>query len=130
VIAIDTNVLLRYLIGDDESQSRTARALIEGELSDEAPGFISLAVICELVWSLSYTYKQSRDDIARTILAFTEVRQLQIEAPDIVRRALASRGADIADAVIHEVGRANGCVKTVTFDRKFARLEGVERLTA
>ena len=128
MIAIDTNVLLRYLVGDDVAQTKAARALIEEQLSDEAPGFISLAVICELVWSLGYTYKQPRAEIAQLINAFTEVRQLQLEAPDVVRRALNASNTDIADAIIHEIGKANGCAKTVTVDRKFARLTGVELL--
>ncbi len=129
MIAIDTNILVRYLVEDDAAQARIARALIEEELSASAPGFISLAVLCELAWSLGYTYKQSRQDIARTIGAFLTVRQFQLEAPDVVRRALADAAADIADALIHEIGRANGCSKTVTFDKRFACLAGVELLT-
>jgi predicted nucleic-acid-binding protein len=130
MIAIDTNVLVRYLVADDAAQAASARELIEEGLSDEAPGFISLAVLCELAWALGYTYKQSRADIARTIGAFAEVGQLQLEEPEIVRRALAAGNADIADALIHEVGKANGCAKTVTFDKRFAQMSGVELLAS
>jgi predicted nucleic-acid-binding protein len=128
MIAIDTNVLVRYLIGDDAAQAASARVLIEEVLSDEEPGFISLVVLCELAWAMSYSYRKSRVDIARTIGALTEVRQFQLEAPEIVIRALAAGNTDVADAVIHEVGKANRCAKTVTFDKRFARQSGVELL--
>lgn len=128
MIALDTNVLIRYLLEDDPVQSRASRALIEGELSDQRPGFISLVVLCELAWLLGHSYRHSRERIASAIAMLLEVRQVQIEDREIVARALADTKAGIADAIIHQVGKAAGCERTVTFDRRFARLDGVELL--
>ena len=127
MIALDTNILVRYLVEDDPVQARAARQLIE-ELTYEEPGFVSLVVLCELSWSLHHTYRHSHERIAATIGAFLETRQLEIEAPDIVARALDTASPDIPDALIHEIGKASGCSRTLTFDRKFARIEGVELL--
>lgn len=127
MIAIDTNVLVRYLVEDEPEQSEAARVLFEG-LSSDAPGFISLVVLCEMVWALSYTYRWSRPEIGRAVTAMLWMRQLVVEQPEIAARAVASQSADISDAIIHEIGRANGCSKTLTFDRRFARLAGVERV--
>lgn len=129
MIALDTNILLRYLVQDDAEQAAAAGRLIETELSSEEPGFVSLPVLCELAWALGAAYRRSRDDIAAAIGSFLEVMQLEVQEATMVARVLEAGGADIADAIIHEVGRMHGCVRTLTFDRKFARMEGVELLT-
>jgi predicted nucleic-acid-binding protein len=53
VTGLDTNVLARYLMQDDPRQSPRATRLIES-LSAEAPGFVPVVTIVELVWVLSY----------------------------------------------------------------------------
>ena len=129
MIALDTNILVRYLVEDDPVQARAARRLIE-DLTDEEPGFVSLVVLCELAWSLHHTYRHSHQRIAMAIGALLDTRQLEVEAPDIVARSLETASPDIPDALIHEIGKAAGCSRTLTFDRKFARIEGVELLKA
>jgi predicted nucleic-acid-binding protein len=53
------------------------------------------------------------------------VAHLEIEAREIVRQALSMSG-DLADAIIHLTGRQTGCTNTLTFDKKFVCLDGVE----
>jgi predicted nucleic-acid-binding protein len=52
LIALDTNVLTRHLVADEPRQTAAARRLIESSCSNEAPGVISLVVLCERVWVL------------------------------------------------------------------------------
>jgi predicted nucleic-acid-binding protein len=56
MIGLDSNVLARYIAGDDASQSAAAARVIES-LSAESPGFVPLVVIAELVWVLQYSYR-------------------------------------------------------------------------
>lgn len=42
MIGLDTNVLVRYLAQDDALQARLATQIIEHQLTQERPGFISL----------------------------------------------------------------------------------------
>ena len=128
MIALDTNILVRYLVEDDARQARLARELIEDRLTESEPGFISLPVLCEIVWALRHVYHRSRADVARAVGLLLQARQIKIEEQALVGRALQHEASDIADALIHEVGQAAGCVKTMTFDRSFARLNGVELL--
>ena len=130
MIALDSNVLLRYLVQDGNEQARIATKLIEVELSQTDRGFISLPVFCETLWALRTTYKQGREQIRQAAELLLAAGQLQVEASHIIARAVATEGADIADAIIHYSALAHGCVKTVTFDRKFSRLGGVELLAA
>ena len=128
MIALDTNVLLRYLIQDDAVQAAAATSFLEGKLSTTTPGFISLVVICEIVWALRKTYDQPRATIAQSLDVLIKAPQFVVEDIEIVELAISADGGDIADAIIHFVGAKQGCSKTVTFDKKFARLSGVELL--
>jgi len=128
VIALDTNILLRYVIDDDPVQSPRATRLIEDELTPAVPGFVSLVVICELIWAMTQTYGLPRANVVRTLAGILDMTHLEIESRAIVREA-ASMPGDIADAIIQLTGRRNGCTHTLTFDKKFARSEGVELLT-
>jgi predicted nucleic-acid-binding protein len=129
VIAVDTNILVRYFTEDDPVQFTRSSTLIEDGLSSVNPGFISLVTMCELIWVLEDVFSFSTDRVARVIRFLLETRQIEVEQDALVARALASGHRDLADAIIHYIGHANGCTKTVTFDKKFARLDGVELLT-
>ncbi|XXQ69109.1 PIN domain-containing protein [Neisseriaceae bacterium B1] len=62
-IGIDTNLLVRYIVQDDETQAKIATSFLEN-LSSEKQGFICNLLMIELIWVLSQTYKQSRETIA------------------------------------------------------------------
>lgn len=128
MIALDTNVLLRYLVQDGGEQAEIATTLIETGLSEAERGFVSLPVICETLWALGTTYKQPREQIREAVELLLAASQIEIEGPHIVQAAVAEEKTDIVDAIIHYSGLAHGCANTVTFDRKFARLEGVKLL--
>ena len=59
MIALDTNVLVRFLVQDDAMQGQAASALIDG-LTELDPGYICREVIVELVWVLERVYKVHR----------------------------------------------------------------------
>ena len=128
MIAIDTNVLVRYVVGDDPIQSAQAARLLEDTLTPEIPGFVSLVVVVELSWVLGRAYRASPETVRDVLRRLLESRQIVVQAADVVERALAPTESDLADLLIHYLGAAAGCERTVTFDRRFARTPGVERL--
>ena len=128
MIAVDTNVLLRYIVQDDLDQFALAERFLEQELSPQEPGFVSLVVVCEIAWALERTYDLPREAIANAIMGLTKTPQLELESEDLVRVAAAQTRFTIADTLIHLIGQARNCVGTVTFDRKFARMDGVKLL--
>jgi predicted nucleic-acid-binding protein len=126
VIALDTNILVRYIASDDPAQSKRAEALIEGELSAERPGFVAAITLCETLWVLRDRYRFSTAAQATVVETLLNSGQFVVEHEDCVAAALRSGHGDIADALIHFIGVKAGCTHTVTFDRRFARLGGVE----
>lgn len=128
MIALDTNVLIRYIVGDHPAQSARAATLIEDELTPDRPGLITVVVIVELSWVLRGLYGASAQTVREIVHGLLGSRQILVENAAVVERAIGVAHEDLAAALIHEVGKAAGCENTVTFDRRFARLAGVERL--
>lgn len=131
MIGIDTNVLIRYIVQDDPRQARAATRLIEGQCSAEDPGFISHMVLCEFVWVLSSAYRYAKPEVIGVLEQLLRVAQLRVENPQILWRALEDfrrHRADFSDHLIGRLHAAQGCERTVTFDRLAAGAEGFELL--
>ncbi|MDB5423361.1 MAG: hypothetical protein JWQ29_777 [Phenylobacterium sp.] len=126
MIALDTNVLVRYLVGDDARQAAAARRVIEETLTPSEPGFVSLVVLVELSWLLDRAYGCRLDQVASIFAELIASPTILVENAAAVAAAIAQPQVDLADHLLHEVGKIHGCARTVTFDRKFARLPGVE----
>ena len=120
MIAVDTNVLARYIVDDDPKQSAAAAAMIERAISKNETLFIPQIVLCELVWVLSYAYKFTRSEIVGVLHQLRRGAQIAVEGVDEVRRAIenyASERGDFADYLLAERSIANGCTSIATFDR-------------
>ena len=131
MIGIDTNVLLRLLVRDDEAQARAAERFIATHCSPEDPGFVSVVVVVETAWALRRLYLYDRSQIATALKSLMTVAELEIESAAEVRSAVADFAASAAGLVDCLVARTNvtsGCDYTVTFDRKAAKLPGFELL--
>ena len=127
VIALDTNILVRYLVNDDVGQAEAAQALLEG-LTTERPGFVCREVIVELVWVLQRAYGFSRDQIATVLEELAATEGLEVEVvDDVARAALRYRrgGAGFSDLMIVAAAERAGADTLYTFDRKAAQLEEV-----
>ncbi|UUP17255.1 PIN domain-containing protein [Nitratireductor thuwali] len=130
-VGIDTNVLLRMVLNDDERQRAAALAL-GTSLTVERPGFVSLIVLLEFYWSLASRYRQPKEQILATVRKLLRTRTLLFESFDAVVAALEranDRQVDFPDALIAEHYRASGCSHTVTFDKAAARIPGMELLS-
>jgi predicted nucleic-acid-binding protein len=120
VIALDTNVLVRFLVEDDEAQSAAAAALIEETLSREEGLFVSDIVMCETVWVLGRAYRVKKSGILAILRDLLRARQLVFATPDSLSRALAAYSSgrgDFADYLIREHARSAGCDQIATFDQ-------------
>jgi predicted nucleic-acid-binding protein len=118
VTGLDTNVLVRYVMQDDPRQSPRATRLIES-LTADAPGFVPVVVLVELVWVLTGSYGRDRTQVATVLDALLRSKELVVDRAELVTQALrrySAEGADFADALIERLASAAGCSATVTFD--------------
>lgn len=120
MIALDTNVLVRYLVEDEpREQCERAARLVESTVDQGRVLFVSHVVACETVWVLESAYGVERRDIAEILSKLLETRHLHLQRRVQVRRALeAYRNAagDFADYLIRELARDAGCDAVATFD--------------
>lgn len=130
MIALDTNVLLRYLVQDDPAQSPNATEVIEHRLTIENPGFVSLVCVLEIVWVLKSLYKRSPAQIADHIEMILAADTLEVQNEQEVYQAviaLRNGSGTFEDALIGAVGSWWGCSATLTFDQDAAkRLNGFQ----
>jgi predicted nucleic-acid-binding protein len=123
VIAIDTNVLVRYVVGDDPAQTARATTLIEQECDESRPAFIATIVLAELVWVLESCYPSSKEQIVTVLEQVLRTRQFVVEQAELVWQAVRSfvaSKADFADCLIERIAAARDCEAAVTFDKAAA----------
>ena len=128
MIALDTNVLVRFLVDDDAKQAEAARRLLTALTADRR-GFVCREVAVELAWVLAHAYGFSRQRLSTVFEELVATEELEFEAVDDVARAarLYRRGGpDFSDLMIAAAAERSGAFPLYTFDRRAARLEGVE----
>ena len=126
MIGLDTNIVVRFLMLDDPAQSARAAQILEA-LSEDEPGFVSVVVLAETVWVLDRFYRQNRATIAEIVQGLLGADSLVLEHSAEVALALSAmrdQGADFTDALIAAIAGSAGCIHTLTFDRRAARLPG------
>jgi predicted nucleic-acid-binding protein len=120
LIALDTNVLVRFLVRDDERQAERARAVIEACRAAGDGCLVSNLVLCELEWVLESVYDATRPDVVLAVRTLQSTPPFVLEEPELVERALALYVAgkgDLSDYLTGEVGLSRGARTTYTFDR-------------
>jgi predicted nucleic acid-binding protein len=128
MLAVDTNLIVRYLTGDHPRQSAKARAVIDGE-----DVFVSTTVLLETEWVLRSVYSFDSARVCAALRAFAGLPRVSLEDPALVATALdrTALGLDFADAL--HLGRAEDCDAFATFDHqliKAARAAGCGNVRA
>jgi predicted nucleic-acid-binding protein len=123
MIGLDTNVLVRYIVRDDPSQTAAATRLIETRCTTQDPGSVTLVVLCELVWVLDRGYGYARREIADVLRRLLAADDLQVQQSQLAWQALnlyEQEKADFPDYVIGLTNRERHAEVTYTFDRRAA----------
>lgn len=125
MLAVDTNVLIRILISDNEQREQIELARKFAKKAKLL--FVSQVVQVELVWVLEVAYKLNKADIVRILqhLQANEAFQLQHDAEfSEALQLFQANNVDFSDCIIlMESKKINSAV--ITFDKKFSRLPGV-----
>ncbi|HEX3945823.1 MAG TPA: type II toxin-antitoxin system VapC family toxin [Rhizomicrobium sp.] len=122
MLAVDTNIVVRYLTTDDPAQAKRARNLVDGN-----PIFLPTTVLLESEWVLR-SYRLTREQVLAQLRDFLRLATVTAENPLRVSRALAwaEAGMDFADAL--HLAAAEDCEAFITFDQplvKAARSHGL-----
>lgn len=127
MIAVDTNVIVRYLVGDDPEQAEAARTLIDG-LTPSHPGFICKEIAIEVAWVLERSYRFTRAHIANVLMGLTASDSLVVKNSDDVAAAAhryRQGGVDFSDLMILSATNRECATALYAFDRQLVWLERV-----
>jgi predicted nucleic-acid-binding protein len=128
---IDTNILVRFFARDDKVQAKQAEGFLGKTCSPANPGWISVIVLCEMVWILSRGYSYSKDQLIPVIDHLLRAQFLKLEDATAVRAALGvweNHTLDFSDALLAARNQRAGCASTYTFDHKALASPGFTRL--
>ena len=121
MIGIDTNIILRVFIDDNEAQVAAVAKLLAGR----GPASIRLTnvVIAEFVWTLMRRYKREKADIIDVLEQLLQREELVFENRNALMTALgwyASGPADFVDYLVGALNEEAGASTTFTFDQDAA----------
>lgn len=113
---VDTNVVVRYLTGDDPAQADKARAVI-----GQKPVFVPRTVLLEAEWVLRGVYDLSPEQVIPALRALAGLPGVSVENAELVAKAMdwAEAGMDFANAL--HLAAATECESFLTFDKRFVR---------
>ncbi len=114
--ALDTNVVIRLLVGDDAKQARIAERLVAAQ-----PCTVALSVLMECEWVLRACYHLAPPEIETALRAFLNLQNIRAADTVLAQRVLDAYGAglDFADA-LHAAQCPDG-EQFATFDKPLAR---------
>jgi predicted nucleic-acid-binding protein len=124
--AVDTNVLVRLVARDDESQVSVAEKFVT------TGAWVSHLVLAETTWVLDAVYELEHSAIATAVEMFLNHKQLIVQEPDVVLASLEHYrrrpSLGFSDCLVLEIARKAGQLPLGTFDRNLGKLEGTAKL--
>lgn len=127
MIGLDTNVLVRFLVRDDEAQFARARRLLQQQTGKGEPVLINLLVLLETEWVLRSRYALSKSEIVGAFSGLLDAAELLFEDEASLEQALYTwkeSSAQFADCLIGARNWALECRGTASFDNKALRVPG------
>ena len=117
--ALDTNILVRFLVQDDVKQANKVIQLFTKAEQYNEPLFIPILVVLEVIWVLQSAYNVSRQDIVVAISDLLQMQIFEFENQKNLRDFINSANKysyDLSDILISQTALSAACETTLTFD--------------
>lgn len=124
MLSLDTNILVRFLLNDDQVQAKKVYDFLKEIELKKDQVFISTLVILELLWVLESAYKINRKEIINSldqltlmpIIKFENLKAIQAFIHDAL-----NSNFDLSDLLIAHCSAQHNCSHVLTFDNKAAK---------
>lgn len=129
--ALDTNVLVRYLVQDDAGQLAAAQRLIRKCIGEQQTLFVPVTVTLELEWVLRYSFGFAKDETIGALSSLLAAAELSFESEQAVEVALElyrTSAADFADCLHIALTAQAGEQPLWTFDKSAAKVSGAQMM--
>lgn len=130
--ALDTNLLVRYVVQDDSAQSAAAKRLITRCVEEGQTLFVPVTVMLELEWVLRSSFEFAKDDVIQVVSSLLSAAELSFESERALEVALhpfREGIAEFADCVHVALATQAREQPLWTFDERAARIPGATLLT-
>lgn len=124
--AIDTNILIRFLVGDDELQAKKVYSIFKKTESEKKELFVPLLVVLEMIWVLESVYDISRTEILDSISDLLLMPIFKFDQQSALQQLVHSAQGnkyDLSDLLIAHSAEVNGCEAVITFDKKASKFK-------
>lgn len=131
--SLDTNVLVRLIVRDDEAQAEVAARVLERHVRRSESFWIPITVILELEWVLRSRYKFAKAEVIRAFASLLTTMELVFESEGALEQALASYeegGADFGEYLHLALAQYGHALPFWTFDAKASKAAGAKLLKA
>jgi predicted nucleic-acid-binding protein len=125
MIALDTNILVRFLVRDDEKQAQAVYSRFKQAESAREVLFVPLPVVLETIWVLESAYDLARPDILDALDGLKGLSILKFEKPAVLQSLIVEgkkTSCDLSDLLIALASHSCGCSGALTFDKKASKL--------
>ena len=117
MVMLDTNIILRYLLNDNEEMADEAEKIIK-----ENAALVTIEIIAEVVYALKRVYSIERDIIKSSLFDFlSEVQSNEMEIIKFSLTVYSEKNLDFVDCILYAYHKVNG-FEIKTFDKKLQRL--------
>jgi len=123
---IDTNILVRFLVGDDENQAKKVYKIFKKAEAEKKELFVSVLVVLELIWVLESAYGISRSEILDSIGSLLLMPIFKFENIKTLQNFILSASEnklDLSDLLIAHSANAHNCETVLTFDKKASKFK-------
>lgn len=124
MIAIDTNVLIRFLIKDDKDQAQKAKQLLSEQEKKDGNILISNIVLLEVIWVLKSGYNVPKPEIINTLKKILSNNLFQFENRQLILETIQkyeNNEGDFADYFIGNISKQHNASPTYTFDKEASK---------
>ena len=129
--ALDTNVLVRYIVQDDAAQFAAAKRLIKRCISEGSTLFVPVTVVLELEWVLRSSFEFGKEEVLMTLSGLFSAADLTFESERTLEVALQlfrKGSADFADCLHVALATQASEQPLWTFDKSAAKVSGAQLL--
>lgn len=130
--ALDTNILVRYVVRDDSAQLAAAKRLIQECVAAGQTLFVPVTVTLELEWVLRASYELDKDEVMQVLASLFSAAELNFESEHALEVALQlyrEESADFADCLHVALAAQADQAPLWTFDKRAAKVHGAQAVT-
>lgn len=127
---LDTNIILRFLVADDEKAYEKTKKLFMLIESGKLTVDLELTVIFEVIYVLSSYYKREKTEIYNAVIKIVDLKNVRIKRKEMVKKTLSiwkAKNIGLVDSQLIAMSSLGDVKCIYSFDKGFDKFDHVKR---